>query len=254
MASSNVLVEDFGGSVGPIKSLVWSSGDIVRPMSWGTDWEEIRIGVLMSMAGTAIATPEQLLLGVGKADGYFNSADSHMVGVSLGGQWTSGGTFTGFVSGSGNGYWDATDLCRTGKSVNGGAVQNASAMNVGALWARNTTGTFRRSPIYVDISKTASGTAGIWTCSIHPPGLAQIDIDYDIDDFMAGMEERAAPFGGLEVPFCKETTTLNPSSVVPRTISVDEATDGPVDAFDFHWSGVNPASVRLYAYAIYRKL
>ena len=250
MASSNVLAEDFGAG-NFISSLVWSTGDIVRPMSWGTDWEEIRIGVLMSMGGVAILTPEQLILGAGKADGYFNSADSHMVGVALGGQWTSGGTFTGLTSGGGNGYWDASDLARTGKSVNGGAVQNASGMNIGPFWARNTAGTFRRSPIYVDISKSASG---IWTCALHPPGLAQIDVDYDIDDFMAGMEERSAPFGGLETPFCRKTTRLNASSMVPRTISVDEATDGPIDAFNFHWSGPNPASVRLYAYSIYRKL
>lgn len=58
-------------------------GDLVRPFPWGTNWQKIRIGLLLAMTNTGGLQTNSIFIGIGSQtnSGYYNAGNSNIFGV-----------------------------------------------------------------------------------------------------------------------------------------------------------------------------
>jgi hypothetical protein len=218
------------------KYLTLPNEEFVRTLAIGTDWNKIRLGVLLAVTpdGTNNLGGVALMLGVcsGKTNPYGAASTTNFVGAALHTSNPGGTTGTlNYGAGSGNPYfssggsWPATRVGAGLVAGTGAAVSFILTSNVGS--------TQRRSPLYVDIQKgTPNYTITRWV-----PDLSQ-------GPFQSGDCSPANFLTSLEVP---TPTWQNINLTSSSAALAASETPGALDTFDLFW---NKAAFPLEVYAI----
>ena len=214
--------------------------EFARTLAIGTDWNKIRLGLLLAVPldGTNNLPGTALMLGVcsGKTNPYGAASTTNFVGAALHG--STGGVTTGtltYSAGSGNpyfssgGFWPAVRVGVDLTSGTGVAAAFVLTSNAGS--------TQRRSPLYVDIQKGSPN----YTITRWAPSTGQ-------GQFQSGDCSSAEFLASLELP----TPTwlgINLTSSA-GTVAASE-TPGALDTVDVFWNK-SAFPLEVYALAAYR--
>jgi hypothetical protein len=221
------------------KYLTLANEEFARTLAIGTDWNKIRLGVLLAVTpdGTNNLASSALVLGVssGKTNPYGAASTTNFVGGAFHG---AGGTPTAtltYAANSGNPYYSSAG---TGPFARvGTTLSNGTGNAVAFLIAANNGSIQRRSPLYVDIQKGSPNFTVIrWT-----PQTSQsqfLTADCSPAEFLASLELATPTWGGISL------TTSN------STVAASEA-PGTLDTFDFFWNK-SLFALEVYALAAYR--
>jgi hypothetical protein len=185
---------------------------IARKISRGGNWNKIRIGIQYQFAdqGANIAGTPRLWIGMGtwlKGIGNYNA---HFLGAR-----TNMATWTRSVS---NGValfssvaFTASKVVNQTETTSGSASFNLGTQQISRRWA-----------LMVDINKTTPSAVSVSVYTGNNTVSGIYDFSYDM--FLDSMEQ-AVP-GNVSYA----------TSVVSTTMTVDEATNGPLDSVNIGWS------------------
>lgn len=218
------------------KYLTLPNEELVRTLAIGSDWNKIRLGVLLAVTpdGTNNLGGTALMLGLcsGKTNPYGAATTTNFVGAALHGSAPGGTTGTlNYGAGSGNPYFSSGGSWAAGR-VGAGLISGAGAASSFILTS-NVGSTQRRSPVYVDIQKGSPN----YTITRWLPDLSQ-------GLFQSGDCSPATFLTSLEVstPTWQNINLTSSSGAVAAS-----ETPGVLDTFDLFW---NKAAFPLEVYAI----
>lgn len=82
-ASNQVLSRTFVDGVARNVLQFNGRGDLVRPFPWGTNWQKIRIGILIGLTNVGGLQTNSLFIGIGSGtnSGYYNAGNSNLFGL-----------------------------------------------------------------------------------------------------------------------------------------------------------------------------
>ena len=236
----------------PTKVIQLAGANWVRPLYFGTGWSRIRIGALISIYDTFNATIPNAILHMGLCSGtdapVGNTWTRSFIGACLTGTVNGTCTLTRTAGTSGI-YWAGAAPTGFRKIENNvyptatgtlGYFGATEAVNPGA-----NAGQFapRRTPVYVDITRTVGGGNTLATISFYGPPAAQAAAqDYRPNDFLAGLDYPGVPnIYGLAM-----TAWLN----AVATVYVGEGA-GPLDTVNIYWNRTsNPLEIHAVGVSI----
>jgi len=202
--------------------------DFVRKLNIGNKWSRIRIGMLVAVApnGVANITDATLLLGMcsGIASPVGSYGTANFIGALLVGPNTPASSrLLTYTAGAGNPYYSAPS-CYTFRKF--GQAEVSAVGTTGPYFALARTGLwYRRTPVYVDITRPISGS-GACTISVYAPTTATVAIDYRPDQFFAGLDQLGTPVINAQ------TMTVHMTAVAAN---VGEEF-GALDCLNLYWS------------------
>lgn len=211
----------------------------LRKITYGTGWQRIRIGALVSMTANGTSNIPDGVLTLGMCSGTTNPGSANVassaIGYSFNGSPVLGSTrLLTYTANSGFPYYSCTTGVVYRKTPVAGYQVSATAG--GAFLPLAYTGTQRRRfPIYVDIARApASGAATITAYYVAVAGTAQID--FRPDHFQAGLDQIGTP--------TIQNTALSASTTISTMGFGDEF--GPMDTFELFWS-LNTFPIEIHA-------
>jgi hypothetical protein len=188
---------------------------IARKISRGSNWNKIRIGLQYQFVdqGTNIAGTPRLWIGMGTSLKGVGNYNAHFLGAR-----TNTATWTRSVS---NGVAIFSSIAFTASKMVGQTetTSGSASFNIG------TQQNSRRWLIVVDIDKTTPSAVAVTVYSSNNSVSGIYDFTYDL--FLDAMEQ-AVPGN---VSYAKTS--------VSTTMTVDEATNGPLDSVNIGWSRTN---------------
>jgi hypothetical protein len=177
------IVETIVGS----KSLRLGNEEFLRQLSFGTDWQSIRIGLRWGAVMSSTIASSQFVVGVnaGTAEGYRSTNTVEFIGAQMSHAtvaWT-------YNAGGGNPYF-STAYARRIKRIAG--VSTISDFNYGAAYGPILP---NRSLFFVDIMKNFSAN-NVGTLTSYPGSAVQAQTDLSLDLFYRFLEVDQLPYSG----------------------------------------------------------
>lgn len=82
-ASNQILPRTFLDGVSRNVLQFNGRGDLVRPFPWGTNWQKIRIGILIGLTNVGSLQTNSIFVGIGSGtnSGYYNAGNSNLFGL-----------------------------------------------------------------------------------------------------------------------------------------------------------------------------
>lgn len=180
------IVEQFTGDRG----VQIAVEDVIRPFSFGTNWQKIRVGCRFAVNGYStvstaprlgVCTGNNAALSGSTVDAFWMNYFSTQLGVTY--QGTPPNNYL---------YQSAAAFNSPTQQRVGSTTTNATNINVQPAFSANPT--VLRSGWLFDITKGTVGASGI-TCQQWHMSAAQVVVDMSRGSFLAAMENESAPSG-----------------------------------------------------------
>lgn len=238
-------------ATGNQRYLSLNAEDYLRPMSIGTAWSRLRIGILYAL-GTVSENAwgiKKCSMGLGVCNGDQNSplnlAARHAFGfcVPSSTQTASPSNYTYNAGTAGNSYFSATAW--TFIRVVSGVQTTANTGSFTTTVPTNTTlggALARRGILILDINKSALISGNI-TMGVMGGAVAHNSLDLSSSDLYAALEwyASAAPIQGTNLNYL----------ALGNSLAFNETTDGSLDTVYLYWTHYT-VPLELYELAVYR--
>lgn len=225
-----------------------ATGDYMRPIAIGDNWNRIRIGMLCSL-GTVdeLAVPIRgASFNVGVCSGYSSSssmlAPSHFVGFGWPSTPDTGNSLTYNAGSGGNSYFTGTWMfykyaagVKTTSAVGADTMQLPSNATTGGALAR-------RGVFVLEINKSALYVGNITQSTMHN-ATAHMSQDLTSSDLQYCVESATV------FPYIQGTATLG--QAIGNSIAFNEIQNGPLNTINIFWNHYL-AAFQLYELTVYR--
>lgn len=225
------------------KYLALANEEYVRTLAIGSNWTQLRIGIMYAIPGTANIPSAKLCVGLCASafDPLSASTTGHFVGANFTSTNFSSATLT-YNAGAGLPYFTSPGFCFFKRVGTAATVFG----NFGAtIYHPNNGGsTQRRGVVIVELLKGASWTVRGWAMPLGSAGPPATGVfrDYGYVHLLEALEDPAT-----------STLAIDGNTLVYHSVlgSVNEGADGYLDAVDIFWSK-GAQFFELYAIAVQR--
>jgi hypothetical protein len=186
----------------PSKVLAIGGEQWSRKISLGNQWSRVRLGFLGALGGSASYTGSYLLMGFSSGQvGGATAVGGSAIGASLSGNLnTAAGVWT-YQSNSGYPYYQGNGSGKVYRRMPsmpgpfGPAVSAETSASISTVYLPASGGTnysYRRAPVYFDISREVGG-GGTATVSVYGMPSTAMTLDFRPDHFLDGLDLPGTP-------------------------------------------------------------
>lgn len=218
------------------KYLSLANEEYVRTLAIGSNWNQVRIGLMYAMPGAANIPSARFCVGLSASafDPLASSSTGHFVGVHFTNTGFAGASLT-YNAGSGNPYFTSPGFAffkRVGTSA------TVFGSFTGTIFHPTNGGsTQRRGAVVAELTKGGSWTIRAWALP-----LAAMSRDFGYLHLLETLEDPAT-----------STLALDGVTLIYHSVlgSVNEGADGYLDAVDVFWNKA-ATPIEIYAIAVQR--
>lgn len=234
----SVIGERVFVSDGIDKYITLPNAEYVRPLSIGSNWNRLRIGVLMAMTPNATSNILSCNFVMGVCSGATNPYGASSTTYFIGSGMTGSATMTYNAGTAGASYYTGSTtswVSRIGTTLTTGGALTFLAVTTSGVYTQ------RRCAQYVDITKYSPSAANIavtqWTETGAGTAHTQYDVTYPA--FLYALEQAGTPV--------INGTNMNSNGTNGPFVEAS----GPLDTVDVYWNK-DAFPWEVYGIAVYR--